>query len=98
MSPNTPEGLFNKMQFDVRLYFCRRGIENMVSMTKNTFEARINSTTGEKYITKKQDEMTKNHRGNDKENISGLMPESPGNYKIFLYWSNHKLSDIVMLF
>ena len=34
MSPNTPQGLFNKVQFDVRLYFCRRGIENMLSMTK----------------------------------------------------------------
>ena len=42
--------------------------------------------------------MTKNHRSNDKENISGLMPESPGNYILFIYWSNHKLNDIVMLF
>jgi hypothetical protein len=45
-SPNTPSfGLYNKVQWDIRLYFLRRGAENMRSMTKNTFvvkfEARL---------------------------------------------------------
>ena len=34
---NGPTGLYNKVQFDVRLYFCRRGGENMANMTKDTF-------------------------------------------------------------
>jgi len=71
----TPAGLLNKVQFDIRLYFCRRGIVKMVAMTKNTFGLKINSTTSEKYKTKKQDEITKNHCDYDKENISGLMLE-----------------------
>jgi hypothetical protein len=33
-SPNTPFGLYNKVQWDIRLYFLRRGAENMRSMTK----------------------------------------------------------------
>ena len=37
MSPSTPCGLQHKVQFDIRLYFCRRGAENMHSMTKSTF-------------------------------------------------------------
>ena len=39
---NTPyaHGLQNGVQFDIRLYFCRRGSENMQAiMTKDTFVA-----------------------------------------------------------
>jgi hypothetical protein len=36
-STNTPYGLSNKVQFDIRLYFCRRGQENMYTMSKSTF-------------------------------------------------------------
>ena len=27
LNPTTPVGLQNKVQFDIRLYFCRRGME-----------------------------------------------------------------------
>ncbi|XP_070198953.1 uncharacterized protein [Littorina saxatilis] len=37
MNTATPTGLANKVQFDVRYYFSRRGAENMHSMTKTTF-------------------------------------------------------------
>jgi hypothetical protein len=37
LSINTPQGLFNKVQFDIRMFFCRRGNENMHEMNKNTF-------------------------------------------------------------
>jgi hypothetical protein len=40
MSTATPCGLQNKVQFDIRLYFCRRSAENMHSMTKTTFEVK----------------------------------------------------------
>ena len=73
----TPCGLQNKVQFDVRLYFCRRGAENMHSMTNKTFVVRTDEN-GSRYICKAVDEFTKNHRENDKEAISGFMPEIPG--------------------
>ena len=37
-SLETPTGLFNKVQFDIRLYFFRRGAENMHSMKKILFK------------------------------------------------------------
>ena len=57
---NIPTGLLFKVQFDVRLYFTRRGAENMRRMT--------------------EDELTKNHRENDKgDGGDEYMPEMPGN-------------------
>jgi hypothetical protein len=76
LSLNTPRGLFNKVQFDVRYYFCRRGQENIRSMTKDTFKVTIDSDTGRKYVVKCKDELTKNHRGEDTESFSGFMPEN----------------------
>ncbi|XP_071135474.1 uncharacterized protein KIAA1958-like [Mytilus edulis] len=78
LSSTTPTGLANKVQFDIRLFFCRRGIENMHSMTKCTFTIKTDIKTGLKYVTKAKDELTKNHRESDKELVSGVMPESPG--------------------
>jgi hypothetical protein len=37
MQPNTPVRLQNKVQFDVRIYLSRCGLENMSEMTKDTF-------------------------------------------------------------
>jgi hypothetical protein len=80
LSTKTPSGLAAKVQFDIRLYFFRRGSENMHKMTKSTFALETDLKTGLKFVTKSMDEMTKNHRENDKENVSGIMPESPGKY------------------
>jgi hypothetical protein len=77
MCTDTPSGLANIVQYDIRMYFFRRGMENMHQMTKSNFAVK----TGMKYVFKTTDEMTKNHRENDKENSSGVMPESPG--KVF---------------
>ena len=74
----TPAGLLNKVQMDVRLYFFRRGSENMHKMTKETFCLQKDPNTGLKFVSKK-DELTKNHRETDKENVGGYMPEIPGN-------------------
>jgi hypothetical protein len=76
--PNTPVGLQNKVQFDIRLYFCRRGMENIPNMTKSTFEIKTDAKSSSRYATKAKDELTKNHRGTDKENTAGIMPETPG--------------------
>ncbi|XP_063443130.1 uncharacterized protein LOC134723448 [Mytilus trossulus] len=72
---NTPSGLYTKVQFDIRMYFCRRGQENMHLMTKTTFGVETDPATGLKVVRKMEDEMTKNHRETDKEESSGVMPE-----------------------
>ncbi|VDI60387.1 Hypothetical predicted protein [Mytilus galloprovincialis] len=78
MIPDAPEALLNKVQFDIRLYFCRRAQENMHGMTKSTFEVLNDPKTGLKYVAKCEDELTKNHRGNHRELTSGVMPKFPG--------------------
>ena len=78
MNPTTPKGLSNKVQFDIRLYFSRRGSENITSMTKHTFCIKTDPDTRMQYVCKREDELTKNHRENDNELISGFMPEAPG--------------------
>ena len=78
LNTHTPRGLFNKVQFDIRYYFCRRGQENVRSMTKDTFVVRTDADTGLKYVVKRKDELTKNHRGDDSESFSGFMPEYSG--------------------
>ena len=78
-STNTPSGLSNKVQFDIRLYFCRRGQENMHAMSQSMFTVKTDGETGLRYVT--EDELTKNHRETDKELISGVMPASPGKAK-----------------
>jgi hypothetical protein len=78
LSPKTPLGLQNKVQFDIRFYFCRRGNENMPQMHKSTCMVKKDSKAGLKYIMKTIDELTKNHRADDKENTSAIMPDNPG--------------------
>lgn len=80
MNQETPLGLANQVQFDIRLYFFRRGMENMEKMRKTDFRAHTDPKTLHKYVMKTTDELTKKHRENDKENFSGVMPESPGIY------------------
>jgi hypothetical protein len=50
----------------------------MPQMHKSTFMVKKDSKTGLKYIVKTIDELTKNHRANDKEKTSAIMPENPG--------------------
>ena len=81
MCTDTPSGLANIVQYDIRMYFLRRGMENMHQITMSNFAVQVDHTTGMTYVFKTTDEMTKNHRENDKENSSEVMPESPG--KVF---------------
>ena len=76
LCPNTPSGLANKVQFDIRLYFCRRANENMASMTKQTFAVKTDKQTNRKFVYKAQDELTKNHRGGDETFQAGVMGET----------------------
>lgn len=80
MNPETPLGLANKVQFDVRLYFFHRGMENMEQIMKTDCRVHTDLKTLQKYIMKTTDELRKNHQVNDKENYTGGMPKSPGIY------------------
>ncbi|KAK7105841.1 hypothetical protein V1264_017169 [Littorina saxatilis] len=73
MNTATPTGLANKVQFDVRYYFSRRGAENMHSMTKTTFRIKTDATTNREYVCKNSDELTKNHQ-HDTAFVTGFMP------------------------
>ena len=46
LSTSTASGLYRKVQFDIRYYFCRRGGENMVDMTKETFSVQTDPDSG----------------------------------------------------
>ena len=77
---NSPKSLQDKVQFDIRFYFCRRGNENIDQFIKETFIMEIDPTSGLKYVRMQKDEITKNHQ-DDTTLISGFMPEvdSPSN-------------------
>ena len=78
---SNPCELQEKVQFDVRFYFCRRGSENMHKMNKATFVVKTNPETGERYVIQAVDELTKNHQGNCRESHTAVMPEKPGDPK-----------------
>jgi hypothetical protein len=46
MSLDAPEALLNKVQFDIRLCFCRRSQDNMHGMKISTFEVLNDPKTG----------------------------------------------------
>ena len=73
MDPDAgPRQLQNKVTFDIRYFFCRRGIENIHEFDINTFELQFDNSTGIAYVKKVKDELTKNHCENDQELITGL--------------------------
>ena len=69
-----PAQLQKKVMFDIRYYFCRRGNENVEFMTKDMFKLRFDMETKISYVMKIVDELTKNHKENDDELITGFMP------------------------
>ena len=74
--PMSPIQLQEKVQFDVRFYFFRRGAENTHKMNKNTFMLVTNPETNQRYLRLAGDELTKNHQ-NTKESHTAAMPEMP---------------------
>ena len=81
MDPDSsPEALQRKVQFDIRLYFFRRGSENMESMKKDDFKLDFNKNTETWLVTKQHDELTKNHQ-EIRNKIAGVMPENTSDLK-----------------
>lgn len=76
---HSTKSLQQKVQFDIRFYFARRGAENIAEMEVDTFQIVYDPQAKVKYVKKVKDELTKNHKDLDKEIITGFMPEIPGN-------------------
>ena len=70
-----PRELLNKVQFDIRYYFCQRGLENIYEMKKDTFEFGYCNDTQMGYVFKAKDELQKNHKEFHNPIITGFMPE-----------------------
>ena len=64
--PNTPVGLQQKVFFEILLYLCRRGRENLRDMNKETF-AVTKDSQGREYVYQARSEEDKNH---DSEKIT----------------------------
>ena len=73
-----PQSLQDKVQFDIRLYFMRRGSENIDNFKQDTFSVHLDMNTNLLYVKKDKDELTKNHNETSTELISGVMPEIRG--------------------
>ena len=63
MDPDIDQhSLQRKVQFDIHLYFVRRGCKNMEKMLKSDFTIRFDQKQEIWYIIKTKDELTKNHK------------------------------------
>ena len=72
LNQNTPLGLANKVQFNIHLFFCRGGAENMHGMSKSTFKVtQINSRDA---VVSWISEASKNHRDDKDAAYGGVIP------------------------
>lgn len=91
-----PVSLQHKVFFDIMLFFCRRGQENLRKLTIHDFRVNTNAN-GIEYVEKVTDEMTKNRRENNDSEDVALM-EATGkedcpvaSYKLYLSKLNPNL-------
>ena len=79
-NPDTPMGLQQKVLFELILYTCRRGRENLHDMTKATYGV-FKDDSGREYVEQVQSEVDKNHDENSSLNDTtgeGRMYDRPG--------------------
>ena len=67
--------LQSKVQFNIWLFFCGRGADNVDTMQKDDFKIEYSQDTDTWFVRKVRDELTKNHCGAE-EIVSGYMPEN----------------------
>ena len=67
-----PSALQNKVFFEIMLFFCRRGRQNLRQLKKTDFEIKVNSQ-GKRCVVKTNDELKKNHREHDVQAEEGGM-------------------------
>ena len=69
---NSPDTLQNKVFFEVMLYFCRRGRQNLRNLKKSDFSIETDRSK-RKYVCKVKDELTKNRHETDKAQETQVM-------------------------
>ena len=72
-----PRTLQNKVFFEIMLYSCRRGRQNLRELKIKDFSF-TKDDKGARYVTKSGDELTKNRREDDEGFEGGMMFEKPG--------------------
>jgi len=72
-----PETLQNKVFFEIMLFFCRRGRQNLRELKKEDFSICTDSS-GVRFVCKVKEELTKNRRENDEAQESQTMFETGG--------------------
>ena len=72
-----PRTLQNKVFFEIMLYFCRRGRQNLRELKIKDFSF-TKDDKGARYVTKSGDELTKNRREDDEGFEGGMMFEKTG--------------------
>ncbi|XP_014664034.1 PREDICTED: uncharacterized protein LOC106806559 [Priapulus caudatus] len=77
MSANTPSGLQTKVQFDIQLYLCRSGRENLSKMTVDHF-AISTDASGRRFVYQQVGKLAKNHKTADGARSEGRMYEIRG--------------------
>ena len=89
------------MFFELLYFFCRRGLENIRELTKETFCVRTDEN-GVEYVIQSSDELRKNSRGaaNDPDQDGGIMqatglPNCPvKSFKLYLSKLNPALNEL----
>ena len=71
LSIDSPKTLQNKVFFEVVLYFCRRGLEGLRQLTKDSFVVKTEEN-GRRYVVSAKDEWEKNHGVNDPNKEGGV--------------------------
>ena len=86
--PN-PKVLQQCVQFYIMYFFCRRGQENLYTMTKDHFEVVVDYS-GKRFIVRAIDEKDKNHGINDTEIANqGRIYEDPGKLDLCSFFTRH---------
>lgn len=77
---DTPSGLLNKVFFEIMIYFCRRGQENLRAMKPSDFEVQKDDI-GRRFVCKVTSERDKNHQGNSKQKKQRREPKGARMYE-----------------
>ena len=72
LSTDHPKSLLRKVFFDIMYFLCRRGQENLRTLTKTSFVVK-HDEHGVEFVTKDIEEFDKNHRLNDKDVDGGVI-------------------------
>ena len=78
---NSPKTLQQKVFFEIMLYFCNRGKENLRQMEKTDYVVNLDND-GRRFVSTSVSGLTKNHRGisTDDDYDGGRMYQQPGMY------------------